>query len=142
MKKTDAKTCMPGLILVFIFACQFCHAQTIQIKGTVRNELTSQVVPDANIRIYSTSQGTPTDKEGKFTLVLSKLPVTIVVSCIGYERAVYSIVEKSAKPLRILLRPVTYVLKEVEISPVSHSAVYEDKTYSGFPDASIFRRRY
>ena len=132
MKKTDGITCVQGLVLslIFIFTHQFCLAQTIQIKGTVRNELTSQIVPDANIRIYSTRQGTPTDKDGNFTLVLSKLPVTIVVSCIGYERAVYDIIEKSAKPLRIFLRPVTYVLKEVEISPVSHSAVYEDKTYS------------
>ncbi len=123
-------TRIPNLILIILFLQQFCLAQTVQIKGTVRNELTSKPVPEANIRVYGTTQGTPTDNNGNFTLVLSKLPATLVISCIGYDRAVYDIIEKSAAPLRVLLRPITYVLKEVEISPVSHSTVYEDKTYS------------
>ena len=124
---------MPGiriLILSLIFLQQICLAQSIQIKGTVWNELTTRPVPDANIRVYGTSQGTPTDKNGSFTLVLAKLPATIVISCIGYDQAVYDILKKSATPLRVLLRPVTYVLKEVEISSASHSVLYQDKTYS------------
>jgi hypothetical protein len=119
-----------GLILASIHAHQDGFAQTFQIKGTVNNELTSGPVPEANIRVYGTNQGTPTDKAGNFTLPLVKLPVTIVISCVGYDRAVYDILEKPTSPVRILLRPVTYVLKEVEISPVSYSSVYEDKTYS------------
>ncbi len=130
MKKTDAMTSILSLILVFITAHQICLAQTIQIKGTVRNELTSMPVSEANIRVYGTTLGTSTDKGGNFTLVLARLPVTIVISSIGYDRAVYDILEQSDAPLRILMRPVTYDLREVEISPVSHSAVFEDKTYS------------
>ena len=130
MSKTGVLCGIQGMILVFLVAHQICLAQNIQIEGVVLNGLTSSSVPDANIRVYGTKQGTATDKNGNFTLTLTKLPATIIISCIGYDRAVYDILEKSTAPLRILLRPVTYELKEVEISPVSYSAVYEDKTYS------------
>ncbi len=119
-----------SLILVPVFLQQFCLAQTVQINGTVRNGMTARPVAGANIRIYGTKQGTPTDKNGNFTLTLSKLPATIIISCIGYDRTIYDIMKKSAGPIEITLRPITYELNEVEISPVSHTALYEDKTYS------------
>ena len=121
---------MRSLILVFVLLQQLCLAQTIKIRGTVRNELSSGPISEANVRVYGTTQGASTDKNGNFTLVLAKLPVTIIISCIGYERARYDILERSAVPLAILLRPVTYELKEVEISPVNHSVLYQDKTFS------------
>ena len=130
MNKSGIRSGIPCIIMVFMVAYQICPAQKIQIEGTVMNELTSVPVPDANIRVYGTIQGTSADKHGKFSLGLARLPATFVISCIGYERAVYDIVEKSGKPLRIMLRPVTYVLKEVAISPVSHTAVYQDRAYS------------
>ncbi|MFZ4561829.1 MAG: carboxypeptidase-like regulatory domain-containing protein, partial [Bacteroidales bacterium] len=121
---------MRSLILAFVLLQQLCLAQTIKIRGTVRNELSSRFISEANVRVYGTTLGTSTDKNGNFTLVLAKLPATIIVSCIGYERARYDILERSAVPLAILLRPVTYELKEVEISPVNHSVLYQDKTFS------------
>jgi len=130
MKKTGTLIRIPVLILLFLLTYTICMAQTIQIKGSVRNELTSGPVPEANIKVFGTNQGAPTGKDGKFTLAVDKLPVTIVISCVGYDRAIYDILEKPASPLMILLRPVTYVLKEVEISQLTYSAVYEDKTYS------------
>ena len=123
-------TILRRLILIFVFLQQICHAQTNQIRGIVRNALTARPVPEANIRVYGTTRGTSADINGNFTLELTKLPATIVISCVGYDRAKYDILEKSTAQFEILLRPVTYELKEVEISPVSHSALYEDKTYS------------
>ncbi len=127
------KVSIPGiriLVLIVIFLQQLCLAQTIQIKGTVRNELTNKPVPEANIRIYGTKQGTATDKNGNFTLVLDQIPATVVISCVGYDYAKYDILKKSATPVVLLLRPVSYILKEVEISAVGHTALYEDKTFS------------
>jgi len=116
--------------VLFVLLHQLCLAQSIKIMGTVRNELTNKPVPEANIRIYGTKQGTATDKNGDFTLVLDQIPATVVISCIGYDYAKYDILKKSATPVVLLLRPISYILKEVEISAVSHTVLYEDKTFS------------
>jgi hypothetical protein len=96
-----------SLILAFVLLHQLCLAQTIKIKGTVINELSSRPVPEANIRIYGTKQGTATDKNGDFTLVLDQIPATVVISCIGYDYAKYDILKKSATPVVLLLRHIS-----------------------------------
>jgi len=118
------------LILLFILVQQISFAQTNLFRGMVRNELTDKPVPGANIRIYGTNQGTSADKNGHFTLVLDRLPATIVISSVGYDKAKYDILKKSADTLEIMLQPLTYELKEVEISSASYAALFNDKTYS------------
>ncbi|MCX6240936.1 MAG: carboxypeptidase-like regulatory domain-containing protein [Bacteroidetes bacterium] len=117
-------------IIILLFLQQSSLAQAIQIKGTVRNELDSKPVPEANISVYGTRLGTSTDRSGRFDLQLPKLPSTIIISCIGYEKARYVILHIPGKPLELVMRPAAYNLKEVEISSAKHSILYEDKSYS------------
>ena len=126
----DAMPAIRILILIFIFLHQCGFAQTIRIKGTVRNELTTKPVAEANIRIFGTTQGTSTDKNGDFALELAELPVSIVISCVGYDRAWYDILKKSNATVELSLRPANYLLPELEVSSSSHSVLYKNKTYS------------
>ncbi len=60
------------------------YAQTVTISGTVRNESSKENVPAVSIRVKGTNQGTYTNSDGAFTLKVSKLPVVLVFTSIGY----------------------------------------------------------
>ncbi len=60
------------------------NAQTVTVSGTVRNESSKESVPSVSVRIKGTEQGTYTDPNGAFSLKVSKLPVTLVFTSIGY----------------------------------------------------------
>ncbi len=61
-------------------------AQTITIKGTVRNAATKQSVPAVSVTIKGTSIGTYTDENGNFSFTTTqKPPFTLVVSSINFE---------------------------------------------------------
>ncbi len=119
-------------IMLLMILGQLSQAQPFPIKGTVINEITSRPVPEANISVYGTTLGTSTDKYGRFDLKLPSLPSAIIISCIGYDKVRYVIQECTDKPFEFSIRPATYNLKEVEISSVKHSILYQDKSYSVF----------
>lgn len=60
------------------------NAQTVTVSGTVRNESSKESVPSVSVRIKGTEQGTYTDPNGEFSLKVTKLPVTLVFTSIGY----------------------------------------------------------
>ena len=117
-------------IIIFLVLQQFCLAQGSEFRGIIRNELNSKPVPEANIRISGTNTGTFTDKNGRFSLSVTKLPSTIIISCIGFENCGYTIRELSDKEVELHIRPVIYNLKEVEVSSVKHAVIYQDRSYS------------
>lgn len=60
------------------------NAQSVTVTGTVRNESSKESVPSVSVRIKGTEQGTYTDPNGAFSLKVTKLPVTLVFTSIGY----------------------------------------------------------
>ena len=61
-------------------------AQTVTIKGTVRNSISKEEVPAVSVTIKGTSEGTYTDDNGMFSISTSaRLPVTLVFSSVGFE---------------------------------------------------------
>ncbi len=60
-------------------------AQNVTISGTVQNSSTKESVPAVSVTVKGTSQGTYTDDKGNFKLTVSKLPVILVFSSVGYE---------------------------------------------------------
>ncbi|MCX6285313.1 MAG: carboxypeptidase-like regulatory domain-containing protein [Bacteroidetes bacterium] len=117
-------------VILFLLFQQFGLAQSTEFRGIIINELNSKPVPEANIRVSGTNTGTFTDKRGQFTLPIDKLPLRIIISCIGYENSGYTIREVSGKPVELHIRPAIYDLKEVEVSSVNHAVVFQDRSYS------------
>ncbi|NCA76516.1 MAG: carboxypeptidase-like regulatory domain-containing protein [Alphaproteobacteria bacterium] len=105
-------------------------SQPFTITGSVSDELTRKPVSGANIRIYGTSRGTSTGSDGYFTLVSDALPVTFVISCVGYEKTFIDLLEKPGKSIRFFIKPVSYDLQEVEISPSDHRFIFRNQNYS------------
>ncbi len=86
-------------------------AQTITGKVTDSN---GEVVPFANVIEKGTSNGTTTNVEGDFSLSIDELPVTVIVSSIGFTKTEEVI--SSENPVMITLSESSIGLDEVVVS--------------------------
>ncbi|MFM8711451.1 MAG: carboxypeptidase-like regulatory domain-containing protein, partial [Sphingomonadales bacterium] len=67
--------------LLFMFSA---YAQTVTLKGTVRNSDSKEAVPAVSVAVKGTSQGTYTNADGAFSISVSKLPAVLVFTSVGY----------------------------------------------------------
>ena len=120
---------------LFLFLLLFLHhaylfSQTRPFRGIIRDEQTMKPVPDVNVKIYGTSSGTSTDKDGRFEVSPAKVPSALVFSCLGYENEYYRINEIPDLPVEFLLRPKSYPLKEVNVTSGGYTFIFTDRDYS------------
>lgn len=90
-------------------------AQSITIAGKVQNVATKEKVAAASITVKGSGLGTFTDDRGNFKIAVPNLPVTILISSVGYQ--LQEMVVKSANdPLVISFVPSNSLGQEVVIS--------------------------
>ena len=118
------------VIIFFLFCYMPAFSQAISLQGIVKDESTLKPIPEVNIKVLGTTNGTSTDKAGRFTIKVNKKPVTIIISCIGYETEYFNILNISNIPIEFTLVPKSYSLQEVEISSKNYSLLFKDKEYS------------
>src|SRR5690606_8159694 len=83
------------------------------LKGRVLDEQTKDLLIGVSLQIKGTSHGTTTDANGEFNFITGqKLPYTIIVSYIGFEKKE---VLATGSPLEILLKEVRDELSEVVV---------------------------
>lgn len=78
---------LSGLVLM-LTACLLPYisfAQSVTIRGNVKNSGSKESIPAVSVSIKGTSYGVFTDENGDFSLVISKFPTTLVISSVGYE---------------------------------------------------------
>ncbi|MFT3843785.1 MAG: TonB-dependent receptor [Lacibacter sp.] len=90
-------------------------AQSVIIKGNVKNSNTKEGIPAVSVAIKGTQQGVYTDEKGEFSLSVSKFPVTLVISSVGYEAKEVT-VNSASEPLSIELASVSTLGQEVVVS--------------------------
>jgi outer membrane receptor protein involved in Fe transport len=100
---------MAGMFSIAAFA------QNVTISGTVNNSSTKEPTPSVSVTVKGTNQGTYTDDKGNFKLTVAKLPVTLVISSIGYEDKEVSVATASDN-LSIDLNPVSALGQEVVVA--------------------------
>ncbi len=105
-------------------------SQTNPFKGIIKDEQTLKPIQDVNIKVYGTTKGTSTGKDGSFSLTLNRTPAEMIFTCIGYETSTYEITSIPDKPVVFLLRPKSYILPEVDISSKKYSFIFRDNNYS------------
>lgn len=71
-------------LILSIFSFQIAHAQKTTLKGTVLDKDYKEPLIGCNIVIKDTDMGVVTDMDGKFSIDVPGLPVTIIVSYVGY----------------------------------------------------------
>lgn len=123
------------LLLLLGFA-HFSQAQT-QLRGVVRDRETQEVLPFASIAVLGTTNGTTTNLEGEFTLVVKELPARLLVSELGHVRDTVR-VSSGAEALTITLASAAVALPEVKVASFPFQLV--DRAFRNL--ARNYRRTY
>ena len=105
-----------GACLIATLITLTAHAQSITLKGTVRNSISSENVPAVSVTVKGTSLGTYTDDKGNFTLTTtSRLPLTLVFSSIGYEQKEVN-VDNASTDIVVDFAPISTLGEEVVLA--------------------------
>ncbi|MBD0332086.1 MAG: carboxypeptidase-like regulatory domain-containing protein, partial [Chitinophagaceae bacterium] len=89
-------------------------SQSVTISGRVRNAVTQENVPAVSVTVKGTSRGTFTDENGNFRISVSQLPVTLVITSVGFEAREISV--NNAEALNIDITPTTTLGQEVVVA--------------------------
>ena len=103
------------LLAALLFSLTNAFAQTITISGTVKNTATQEGIAAVSVTVKGGPQGTFTDSKGDFTLHVPHLPVTIVVSSVGFETKELT-VDNASAPVHVSLNATVSLGQEVVIS--------------------------
>jgi outer membrane receptor protein involved in Fe transport len=91
------------------------NAQTVTISGKVSNGTSKESIPAVSIIVKGTALGTYTNSDGEFSIRVSKLPVVLEFSSIGYDNQELTISDAS-KPVSIDLKVNSELGQEVVVA--------------------------
>ncbi|MEO3407257.1 TonB-dependent receptor [Mucilaginibacter sp. CAU 1740] len=102
------------LFILFLFVPAILFAQGTDVTGIITNSTTGAPVEGASVSVKGKLAGTTTDSKGNFSLNVNKikLPITLVVSAVGFEPTETSINSADAK-VGVKLVQKSIVLNEV-----------------------------
>jgi len=115
-----------GLLVTLLMQAQ----TSVRISGTVFDRFSGTVLENVNLRVKGTYEGTTSDELGHFRITPGGLPVTLIVSHIGYETQAVPVTLKPAGELNIYLVPKPHELPEVTVVTKKIDTVYADGHYS------------
>jgi outer membrane receptor protein involved in Fe transport len=90
-------------------------AQNVTISGNVRNSSTKENAGAVSVTIKGTETGTFTDDKGNFKISVKSLPVTLLVSSVGYELQEVT-VSKASTLVQVEFKPTSSLGQEVVVS--------------------------
>ncbi|MBA4055091.1 MAG: SusC/RagA family TonB-linked outer membrane protein, partial [Marivirga sp.] len=76
------KKCLPKLIVLLLLASASAMAQTV--TGTVTSSVDGSGLPGVSVLVKSTTTGTTTDTDGKYTINVPDANAVLVISFIGF----------------------------------------------------------
>ncbi|RYY56364.1 MAG: TonB-dependent receptor [Chitinophagaceae bacterium] len=112
MKKTFRFFTAGLLSILFALAA---HAQSITVSGNIKNSVTKEVVPAVSVVVKGSSTGTYSNQDGAFSLSVPKLPVTLVLSSIGYDNLEITVAD-AATAVDVEFKPNTTLGQEVVVA--------------------------
>jgi len=90
-------------------------AQSVTISGNVRNSNTKEASGAVSVLVKGQDEGTFTDDKGNFKITVKSLPVTLLITSVGYEMQEVT-VSSASKPLQIEFIPTDILGQEVVVS--------------------------
>lgn len=79
--------CMLGIAMPqATFAAVNSVEQRASVSGVIIDANTQETIVGASVLVKGTTTGAVTDIDGKFTMAVDKLPVTLVVTYVGYQK--------------------------------------------------------
>ncbi|HEY5507890.1 MAG TPA: SusC/RagA family TonB-linked outer membrane protein, partial [Paludibacter sp.] len=107
------------IILLALVCTVTAYAQQGTIKGTVLDENSTNSIIGATVRLKGQQGGTVTDAKGNFSLNAKTLPVTLLISGIGYKTQEIDVYE--AEPITVNLAEEQNRLSEVVVTALGIS---------------------
>ena len=89
------------ILLLALISTVAAYAQQATINGTVLDENSTNSIIGATVRLKGQQAGTVTDAKGNFSLNAKTLPVTLLISGIGYKTQEIDVYE--AEPITVNL---------------------------------------
>ncbi len=119
--KIDLK---PFILILFylILSLSAWSQQKIILNGTVYDKSNNSAVPYSNIYLKESKTGTISQNDGTFSLSVPKLPDTLIISAIGYEKRKIFLTAKNNRNLNIALTSSDFELSEIIIHPSENPA--------------------
>ncbi len=99
------------------------HSQVTKIMGVVKDAITLQPVPFANVYFKNTTTGISAGFEGDFSLELVAPSDSLFASAMGYKAAGLKLKKGGFQKIEFLLKPTEIKLNEVEIFAESDPAI-------------------
>jgi outer membrane receptor protein involved in Fe transport len=91
-------------------------SQNTVITGNIKNGNTGDMIPAVSVTVKGSGAGTYTDEKGNFKLTSNKpVPLTLVISSIGYELQEITVSDQSS-PVTVSLKPISTLGQEVVVS--------------------------
>ena len=100
-------------LLFILFTTYFTSAQQVELKGKILDEGTKQSIIGATIKIKNQKEVTVSNIDGDFSLKAKSLPVTLLVTSIGYKNQEIDVYEN--EPVSIYLSENSNKLSEVVV---------------------------
>jgi len=105
-----------GLLLAGTATVHAQDASVTPLRGRVVDAETGAPLPQANLRIAGAYTGTITNADGRYSLALDSLPVTVVVRYVGYASARRRITAASDPQQTFRLAPSTVQMEGVVVT--------------------------
>jgi hypothetical protein len=115
---------MKGLLIGFmLMGFVFTAFAQVTVKGVIRNG--PKPIGYATIGIKGTTRSAMSNEHGEFTIIVTRLPQTVIVSAIGFEVEEFNI---QSTFVTIELKPKVYEIKEVSVKSDAAYRMF-DKAY-------------
>jgi outer membrane receptor protein involved in Fe transport len=103
------------MVLIALVSSATLWAQSVVINGNIRNNTTQEALPAVSVLVKGTGMGAFTDPNGNFRLNVDQLPVTLVISSIGYQSQEVT-VNDATSTVQVGLTPSSTLGQEVVIA--------------------------
>ena len=90
-------------------------AQNATISGKVKNSNTKEAAGAVSVTVKGSTEGTFTDDKGNFRLTVKSLPVTLLISSVGYELQEVT-VSSASNPVDVAFKPTSALGQEIVVS--------------------------
>lgn len=104
------------VVLVCLFASSRSLPQSFTVTGMVRDSVTGEPLPAANIRIDGTTKGTITNADGVFRMSLPPGPYILIASFIGYRADTLKVNLTQDVSVSAILPPIAIRLPEIVVT--------------------------
>jgi outer membrane receptor protein involved in Fe transport len=102
-------------LAAFLFTLTTAFAQSVSVSGNVRNASTGDGVSAVSVVVKGGPQGTFTDGSGNFRITVPRVPVTLVISSVGFETQEV-LVTDAAQQVSVSFNPSSALGQEVVVS--------------------------